>query len=1340
MKRLIYLSLLQTAFCASIIAQSAVSLEYQGYPIIENFYTDELQIQEQNWDIVQDHNGIIYVANIQELIQYDGVSWTGIDIPNSTVRSVTFDKEGTIYVGSISDFGYLTEDSSNTLVYKSLLPLIDTDSIHFTSVYQSIVTNHGVYFRSSEYLMKYFNGKVTAWEAETRFGRMYKTSGHLYINIKRRGLHEIVNDEFIPVAGGELFANLFIPTMIEIDNGDILIGTRSEGLYMESGGNIKRYPTDIDEYIFNNRLYNGIKLNDGNIALATLSGGIIIIEQDGTFVNAFNKNNGLQDNNVKNIYQDNQNNIWAALNDGISRIEYTSPFEFYNRDMGLNGLVLSIIKKNNFLYAGTTNGLFVKIPEKDVYGLERFEKIESVQSLPWILFEQGNSILAGTQSGLFLVNGRASSQLSDDRVFSIINIPGVRDYVLLCTSNGLKLLNTINYKNTIKVFNELSDEIRSAEFDKTNNLWLGTLTKGVISIKNAAEEFSGIIANNNSPEVGIISHFGTEHGLPDGETYVSLVNGTVYFLTAEGLYTFEKNTNMFKPDSLLGSEFADGSRNIFRMVGERNGDIWFHSKVRNYLAEKHSDGSYEVIRKPFMRLPKDQVNIIYPDDKYVWFGTNKGIVRYDKNSGSQIDTSFSTVIRKVNIRNDSLVYGGAQLPDDFSSPKLDYKFRNLRFEYASPFYTASGKTRYQYVLKGYDDNWSDWTDETKKDYTNLSEGNYTFYVKAMNIYGDVSTTASYSFTISPPFYRTFWAYTFYFLAVLAFGYLIVKWRISKLEKEKRQLEILIDNKTREVKDQADKLKELDKIKSRFFANISHEFRTPLTLIIGPAEQMLTEEKSANKKKKFSLMLRNSQKLLGLINQLLDLSRLDNSRVQLHVKRINLVKLVGAVSSLFESMAVQKNIKLDFKADPNEIELYGDPDKIEKVVVNLISNAFKFSNESGSISVALSKTTGGSEKFEQGYAELIIRDTGIGVSGENLSHIFDPFYRGDYSIQKEIEGTGIGLALVKEFVELHGGTIEVQSEVDNGTTFTIKFPLGSEHLQQYGITEEKYEPHLHPEALELMDEEQEEIQDREKIQSDPEEASDKEIILVVEDNADVRSYIKESLENDYRIVEAKNGKLGLDAAMKIVPDLIVSDVMMPGIDGFEFCEKIKKDLNTSHIPVILLTAKSGDENIIKGLDTGADDYITKPFNVNILQTRIKNLIELRKQLNNKFRRESLLQPSEFKVSSLDDKFLMKLHKLLESNYSDPEFKLDHLIENFNISRASLFRKIKSLTGDTPNNYLQSYRLKRAAQMIKQNIGNITETAYSSGFSSSAYFTKCFKEKFDCLPSEYQARES
>ncbi|MFQ5707486.1 MAG: ATP-binding protein [bacterium] len=574
---------------------------------------------------------------------------------------------------------------------------------------------------------------------------------------------------------------------------------------------------------------------------------------------------------------------------------------------------------------------------------------------------------------------------------------------------------------------------------------------------------------------------------------------------------------------------------------------------------------------------------------------------------------------------------------------------------------------------------------------------------------------------------------------------------QELERAKLQHELELEHL------QAEKLQGLDQLKSRFFANISHEFRTPLTLILGTLEKFLSDSFEESVRKQFRVMLRNGRRLLRLINQLLDLSRLEAGSMSLKAGPENIIPFLKGIVLSFSSLAERRKIALRFQPpQPSKgLIVYVDRDKLEKIVFNLLSNAFKFTPEGGEIAVRVSvhpphssPTGRRGSQWKCGFVEIMVSDSGLGIPPEELQKVFDRFYQANDSYAREHEGSGIGLALTKELVELHRGEIEVISEPGKRTTFTVCLPLGTAHLQPEEIVAEtrSFSSPLEQGSKGLYTPSSEEILQDAPAQepasgSEPAEGNDSPpIVLIIEDNADVRSYICDYLDHDYQIREAVDGEEGFEKSVEMVPDLIISDVMMPGIDGYELCRRLKTDERTSHIPIVLLTARASGESKVEGLQTGADDYITKPFDACELQVRVKNLIEQRRKLRERFRKEVTLQPKDVAITSMDAQFLQRAMEVIEENLSDPEFSTDLFARKVAMSRMQLHRKLRALTGQSTHEFLRTYRLQRAAQLLQYRAGTVTEICYDVGFNSLSHFARVFRKQFGQSPSEFAARHS
>ncbi|OGU36963.1 MAG: hypothetical protein A2315_09230 [Ignavibacteria bacterium RIFOXYB2_FULL_35_12] len=862
--------------------------------------------------------------------------------------------------------------------------------------------------------------------------------------------------------------------------------------------------------------------------------------------------------------------------------------------------------------------------------------------------------------------------------------------------------------------------------------------------------------------------------------------GLIWIATEMGkLFLYNQTDNSFK-------EFITDTKNPLSLSGNRITQIYEDKKRRLWFATVNGLDRLERSTGNFIHLTikhglaSDNIRGILEDEHgNLWLNTPKGISKFDPetNKFKNYDVSYGLDLPAdvyygigCKTKNGEMYFPGAKgftrfHPDSikdnpfippivitsfkkFDKPSpysneihLPYYENFISFEFAALSYIIPERNQYAYMMEGLDRDWVYSGTRRYASYPNLDPGEYVFKVKGSNNDGIWNETGtSISIIISPPWWKTTWAYILYSVLILSIIYITWKMQVRRIrmshEYEMSQFE-------------AQKLHEVDEIKSRFFTNISHEFRTPLTLILGPIKQIIERTKEEKTKEDLKVVHKNANRLLGLVNQLLDISKLESGGMKLQTAPRNIVSLLKALTLSFTSYAERKRITLKFNSSEDEIIAYIDKDKIEKIITNVLSNAFKFTPEGGRIGISISQGVANSP-LERGTkacpplagvcknAEIKITDTGIGIPSEKLPKIFDRFYQVDGSHTREQEGTGIGLSLTKELVELHKGTIEVESEAGKGTTVTISIPLGKEHLKPEEICEKEADKDkdYDKEEDELVVDVEEEIQrkEHEKIGFKIFEKESLPILLIVEDNSDVRNYIKNNLNKDYRILEAVDGEDGWNKSIKQIPDLIVSDVMMPNMDGFKLCEKLKSDERTSHIPVILLTAKAALQDKVEGYEIGADDYIMKPFETSELSARILNLIKQRERLHEHFKKLGIIEFEEQKITSLDKKFLQKVFEIINQNISDPMLGVELLMERLAISRSVLYRKIISLTGEPPGELIRRLRLNKAAKLIEQKYGNLSEIALEVGFSNPARFSESFKKQFGISPSHYEQKNN
>jgi signal transduction histidine kinase/ligand-binding sensor domain-containing protein/DNA-binding response OmpR family regulator len=631
------------------------------------------------------------------------------------------------------------------------------------------------------------------------------------------------------------------------------------------------------------------------------------------------------------------------------------------------------------------------------------------------------------------------------------------------------------------------------------------------------------------------------------------------------------------------------------------------------------------------------------------------------------------------------------------------------------------RDRYLYKLDGLNTGWLPVDSKSREIvFNSLNPGLYTLRLKAANRDGLWSEReATLKITMKPPFWKTKTAFALYGLMLL-----MVLVLTRKLIQQREKVKFALEHDRREIQ----RLHELDVMKVKFFTNVSHEFRTPLTLILTPIEKLIKKATDADQIIQFQLIQRNGKRLMKLVNQLLDFKKLEVHGIKFMPSKGDIVNFTKETALSFSDLSEKKNITLEFHSSVDHFETLFDQDKLEKILFNLLSNAFKFTLEGGVVSVGLAVISRENEQIVQ----IEVKDTGIGIPQDKIDKIFEPFFQTDLPKSIVNMGSGIGLSITKEFARIQGGRITVESEVGKGSCFRLVIPV----IEQLSIHEER--PQEEDLSAFITDDDlNTEPQDGVPPLSSSEKLHDKgkKKLLLVEDNDDFRFYLKDNLKFLYTIYEAKNGVEGWNMILSLQPDLIVSDIMMPEMNGIDLCTKIKSDERVSHIPVILLTARSSEEQRLEGFRTGADDYITKPFNFEVLEARINNLLQQREKSQKTFRKTLEVKSSELQITPLDVKFIENAVKCVEKNVSASDFSVEDLATELGISRAYVFKKILALSGKTPLEFIRTIRLQHAAQLLVKSQLSVREIAYKVGFNNPKYFTKYFKEQFNVLPSEY-----
>ena len=1325
--------LLVNSLAESLAQQNDVEF---GIPLIKNYLSQDYSANVQNWSAIQAKDGIMYFANVSGVLEYDGINWKLIQVPNHIVRTLAIDDDGIIYVGGINEIGYLSVSSNGAMIYRSLNSLITNGEPDFGDIWRIIPQKEGLYFQTfnSLYLIKsnanknlsYLNRltkipSIVKWTTRTRINPIHSIGNRIFVHERNIGLQEMSEGKLKMLPGGEKFAQDLICIMLPFDNNKILIGSLRRGLFLFDGSGFIKFNSEIDSYLIENRLYfRGEVLKNGDIALGTQLGGIVIIDKLGKLKSIYNKKNGLNNNTVWNLYSDKEGNLWAALDNGIAKILYPSQVNLIDERYGIEGAIQSLKIFDNYFYVSTSSGIYYAHLNT---GEKRFYKIKNVSVQSWDFIEVNNRILAATNDGIFGINGSEAIPMDENLRYTYTLYHSNTDPRIIYAGlhNGLAVFRIenkmIKYQGRVE---GLSSGITNIAEDENGSLWCNEISGRLLNI---------IPPGNKSDLINYRFEKQSESKLKEGGLKFCKAGNRMIFYNNNQVYSKDANKNSFDRFVVLDKILSDSSAQILNIFPDNQDNLWIITLVRNRLMINKWDAETKnVVHLNNLQFfspvnTSDFSNskfYLQPGNKSIfWIAANEKLLRYNLNSSGEQITSFriQPVINKVVSNSQSIVNGNNYSDTENSKVpyEINYSSNSIMFEYSLPSFINETANEFQFMLSGFENEWSEWSKISKKEYTNLSPGTYSFKLRGRNSIGTISDIAYFNFTVLPPWYRTWWVNLLGFALIIFIINYVVKYRVNYLKKRNIVLEKLVAERTEEISEQkatlekqAKELLELDRLKSNFFANISHEFRTPLTLIKGQIENILGIVKDENIRKKLSVAFNNSNRLNRLINQILDLSRLESGTIKLELDSTDLIQLIKTRLASFEALAEKKNItiKSEYQSDILQIDI--DRERIEEVIDNLLSNAIKFTPEKGLIFLKVEKSFNGLSQT----AVITITDTGIGIPEEKLSHIFERFYQVDNSSTKEYEGSGLGLAIVKDLIELHGGTISVESTINKSTAFKIHLPI---------------------DEFESMPQEMPIVDTSFDIKED-----DKPLILIIEDNADVRNYIKENLENKYRIQLADNGETGIQKAVELIPDLIITDVMMPKVDGFQLCSNLKNDHKTSHIPIIILTAKADEENKYYGLSTGADEFLAKPFSPRELEIRVGNLIRIRQLLREKYKEMSVIRSEEIKAESIDKEFLEKSFNMIRSNVENRQFSVQMLADEMAMSVSQLNRKLNALINQSAGKLIRSTKLDYASKLLEKNAGNITEIAYRVGFSDISSFTNSYKEKFGISPSEYQKK--
>ncbi|WP_341220743.1 hybrid sensor histidine kinase/response regulator transcription factor [Polaribacter atrinae] len=1164
----------------------------------------------------------------------------------------------------------------------------------------------------------------------------------------------------------DLPCNTAVQTLAEDSSGRLIIGT-GEGLYV-----YKSNFNDGKVFKIQDGFYNDIKVDAENNIWAGSNMGLFLFKNqhpthppvlENKFIYDPKNVNSISKNIIKSIFIDTTGILWIGTNGGgINKLDpERKQFKLIKKTLNPKSLSYDKIRavfedSENNLWIGTEGGgLNILTANNDDGNYSNFINLKTI-SKPFAIEELANkkTILIGAE-----------------------NTPGLYE-INVSDINNIK-------ETDLKPIKEVTYSVFSILEDSNQNVWIGTYRGGIhrwLKNSNGVGYTKDVIVHSSSNSLGIPSNiirniyedskhniwFGTGNGL-------SKLTPTEAVKKNPAFITFKNNPN---------TKNSISHNYILALYENIEGDLWVGTLGGGLNKLKFNDKNSTITYSSYTEtdgLSNNVVKGILEDEQNnLWLSTNKGLSKfnpiketfknYDVNDGLQSNEFQELAFLKR--KNGEMIFGGVngfnvfypenikdnshkakvvitnffisnkainrgeevngrtllnKSIDETASLELKYFENSFSFEFAALHYSAPSKNKFAYKLEGFDKDWI-YTNSNKRfaTYTNLEFGKYTLKVKASNNDGIWEDTATkIDITIIPPIWKTTWAYIFY---VLLGATIITFFYTNTITRAKKKLE-------RELADlEKQKEEELQKVKLEFFTNISHELRTPLTLIKGPLEYLQkkgTKVKPEVAQEQYGLMKKNTNYLLRLVNQLLDFRKINQGKMRLVMRQSDIVAFIKEVAEPFQFLSHKQHIKLSITSNNPQLITWFDHEALEKIINNLLSNAFKFTPKNGTIDILISKK----EEIENAII-IEVKDSGIGIPKDKVETIFERFYTKKDSTKNNSEGVGIGLSFIKSLIELHQGSIKVSSETGEGTIFSVKLPsnkdayLSIPEISCKEISDTDFlirSSENESFAIDIDDE----ITDR-KISK---ERSKSPVLLIVDDNEDIRTFIKQILAEEYTIFEAENGQQGMEIAMKVIPNIVVTDLMMPIMDGLQLCEKLKTNKTTSHIPVLMLTAKLSQESELEGLKHGADDYIRKPFDIELLQLKLKNILQQRELLRKRFNREITLQPKEVTVTSSDEKFLQQAIEIVEKHMMNTDFSVEMLVKEMGHSRSNLYLKFKEITGLSSSEFIRNIRLKRAVQLFESSDLSVKEIMYMTGFNTASYFAKCFKKQFGVKPSDY-----
>lgn len=1306
--------------------------------------------------IVKEKNGFVWIATQNGLNRYDGNKIKIYNKQNSalssnTVSDLLIDRKGKIWTATLGGGLNLYNPSNDKFVTYKNIPN-DNNSIPSNELNSLFEDSNGTIWLGTKNGISFFNEKEQTFKTyKFQSGNRYSLSHNdvrsiyedgskkLWIGTFGGGLNRFnpKTAKFDRIKSISAISPDYIHAICGINKNEILIGTSGQGLLT----------LDVNSLGFQKKSYGINKAINIVRCIKRDRNGAMWIGTDGVGlfkINNINSSNpkvysysidsqsesSISSNAIYALMEDENSNIWLGTAwNGVDVLSLNKDYTFLpSANMGESPIsVLSVYKNKDAFFMG--------------------------------LDGKGLTVLQEKTNAAKHYNSTNKNSIGDDYI-QYINEASNGTLWIGTFVNGLvnfdyKTGSFTQFKQAIGNSKSLSyNDVRYIVEDEKNNIWIATWGGGLNYYDVNTKEFKSFKKKT-----------GDKNSISSDNVISLQKDGDLIWLATfgGGMNLLDTKTNQFKVyKSVEGNRNSISSDYVYSILKDTKGNIWIGTageginlldiktkKINRF--DKYKDVRYQTVTaiiednkgliwfstkqgifnydyatkafKGFSNLKGDyHINSGFKDEKgMLYFGSSKGVVKFNpetikvKNITPKVKfTSFKLFNKEVPIGEDEILKNDISFSENIT---LKHDQDVITFEFAAMLFPSSAGCEYQIKMDNFDRNWRSIGKDVAATYTNLSPGQYVFKVRSRELGSEwTNQYSSLNIKILKPFWLEWWAFLIYaFLGILTL-YIFIKYIIS-WEKMKADFRFEKFSHEKDI--------ELYNLKQDFFTNISHEIRTPVTLILSSINKLLKSNESAEEYQQnpFGAIKKNGEYLLNLVNELLDYRKLEHHQIKLKVVKGNWVKFSQEIYLSFKEFAYQKDVKFEFECSSTIMELWFDKNQMEKVLYNLFSNALKFTSTGGSIKLSITET--------DTEVQLELVDEGIGISKKHLSKIFNRFYQANNSNSVNGAGFGLGLTISNEIIKLHQGEITVKSKKGAGSTFTIKLKKGNSHYTESEIGGSETNDELIENYFTSKQNKVEEIS-----QSNDSPIIKEQTLLIVEDNVDICNYIVELFSDEFTILQASNGKEGLEIALEKLPDLIISDVMMPVMDGIELTHNLKSNISTSHIPVILLTARASFMHKMAGFETGADDYITKPFNESLLRARIKNILKNRALLHETFRSDDFVSIGELTKNKPDQEFLQNLGKLIEENIDCNDFSVNIVVKHLGMSHSVIYKKLKILTGMSLVEYIREYKLKKAKQLLIRKENTVAEVSYLVGYSDRKYFSKLFKERFGENPSSYK----